>query len=100
MNLYLYIPPISAHPISCFKGLINGELIRYWYQNSREEDFNLTKSLFIKRLLKRGHSIPELIPLLYNVASKIDNYFRLTPDNRTTNKICEYTLYILEAPSA
>jgi len=94
MNLYLYIPPISAHPISCFKGLINGELIWYWYQNSREEDFILTTSSFIKRLLQRGHSIPELIPLLQNAASKIDNYFRLTPNNKTTNNSDENTLYI------
>jgi hypothetical protein len=34
MNLYLYIPPLSAHPHSCFKGLINGELRRYWIQNN------------------------------------------------------------------
>jgi len=26
MNLYLYIPPLSAHPPSCFKGLIFGEI--------------------------------------------------------------------------
>jgi hypothetical protein len=26
MNLYLCIPPLSAHPPSCFKGLIAGEL--------------------------------------------------------------------------
>jgi hypothetical protein len=92
--MYLYIPPISAHPISCFKGLINGELIRYWYQNSRVEDFTLTTSLFIKRLLQRGHSIPELIPLLCNAASKIDNSFRLTPNNKTTNNNDENILYI------
>ena len=27
MNLYLYIPPLSAPPTSCFKGLVIGEII-------------------------------------------------------------------------
>lgn len=29
MNHYLYIPPISAHPTSCFKGLIVGNFLRF-----------------------------------------------------------------------
>jgi hypothetical protein len=29
MNLYLYIPPLSAHSLGCFKR-ITGELLRYW----------------------------------------------------------------------
>jgi hypothetical protein len=36
INLYLYIPTSSVHPPSCFKGLICGELRRYWLQNTPE----------------------------------------------------------------
>jgi predicted DNA-binding protein (UPF0251 family) len=34
MNLYLYIPPLSAHPPSCLKGLIAGEMRLYWLQKT------------------------------------------------------------------
>ncbi|MFN9978937.1 MAG: hypothetical protein ACK53Y_03430, partial [bacterium] len=39
LNLYLYIPPLSRIPSSCFKGLITGKLLRYWNQNSSQNDF-------------------------------------------------------------
>ncbi len=69
MNLYTYIPSLSAHPKSCFKGLIKGELLRYWLQNSEEKDFISTTSLFIHRLLARGHRLNEIIPLLQTAAA-------------------------------
>jgi hypothetical protein len=53
MNLYLYIPPLSAHPKSCFKGFITGEILCYWNQNTDEEDFISITAQFIQRLLKR-----------------------------------------------
>ncbi len=55
LNLYLYIPPLSAHPHSCFKGFITGEIIRYWTQNSKTEDFISITTQFLNRLQLRGH---------------------------------------------
>jgi hypothetical protein len=49
LNLHLYIPPLSAHPQSCLKGLIAGELRRYWIQNS-PTDFQTLVTKFIERL--------------------------------------------------
>jgi len=54
LNLYLYIPPKSAHPPSCLKGLISGELRRYWFQNS-PEDFKKILIKFMEQLVNRGH---------------------------------------------
>ena len=73
LNLYLYIPPTSAHPSSCFKGLITGELIRYWTQNTQEKDFIHNTKLFIQRLTQRGHPIEDIIPILRSAAANIDN---------------------------
>ena len=81
INLYLYIPPLLAQPISCFKNPINGELIYYWNQSSKEEDFILTTSLFIEQFLQWGHLLTKITPLLHNAASKIDNQFRATGNN-------------------
>ena len=58
MNLYLYIPPHSAHPASCLKGLIYGVLLRYWEQNTDHEDFVKLAGLLFRRLLDRGRPPP------------------------------------------
>ncbi len=73
LNLYLYIPPMSAHPSSCFKGLVIGEIYRYWLQNTEEKDFINITTNFILRLLQRGHQITQILPILYNAAANIDN---------------------------
>jgi len=70
MNLYLYIPPLSAHPPSCLKGLIFGELQRYWNQNNNDK-FQIILAKFIERLYARGHKLENLIPILTAAAINI-----------------------------
>ena len=55
MNLYLYIPPASAHPTGCIKGTIYG-LIRLCYaQNTYRHDFlRLIQLLYRHHLINRG----------------------------------------------
>jgi hypothetical protein len=72
LNLYLYIPPCSAHPPSCLKGLIFGELQRYWNQNPNINDFKEILSKFITRLLDRGHDLTTLTPIFLQSATSID----------------------------
>jgi len=88
MNLYLYIPPNSSHPPSCFKGLISGELRRYYTQNNAE-DFEAILLKFINRLLDRGHSLDALRPLLMQAAMNINSNSNLPPINDNPS-----TLYI------
>jgi hypothetical protein len=56
LNIYQYIPPFSAHPPGVFSGLIKGELTRYMRTCTREEDFNMMRLRFRRRLLARGYS--------------------------------------------
>jgi hypothetical protein len=72
MNLYLYIPASSAHPPSCLKGLIMGEMRRYWIQNNKN-DFEAILSKFILRLTERGHKIENLIPILLQAAAFLNS---------------------------
>jgi len=91
LNLYLYIPPLSAHPSSCFKGLITGELYRYWWQNTEEKDFIDITTKFIQRLINRGHQPNNIIPLIQTAASNIDSLNIKASQQKTTD---DETLYI------
>lgn len=54
MNLYLYIPPASAHPAGCIKGTVYGLVRRYHAQNTSHHDFVHFVRLLYRRLLLRG----------------------------------------------
>jgi hypothetical protein len=88
MNLYLCIPPTSANLPCCFKGLITGELRRYFIQNDKE-GFEKILTKFINRLLDRGHSLNHISPLLHQAAAHIDNRA-----NHDTSRDQKSTLYL------
>jgi hypothetical protein len=90
LNLYLYIPPLSAHPPCCFKGLIYGEMKRYWLQNN-PADFIDILSKFIIRLCERGHKIEVLAPLITQVASTLKHHYTISKQTRDRD---QNTLYI------
>ncbi len=79
LNLYLYLPPRSAHPPSCLKGLIAGEMRRYWIQNSQDEFTEILKK-FIIRLTERGHQLKDIIPILQQTAAKLNS----TPSHKAS----------------
>jgi hypothetical protein len=94
LNLYLYIPPLSAHPPSCLKGLIAGEMRRYWLQNS-PEDYKTILVKFIERLLCRGHSLKNLMPILMQAANSLDTELVKPQENpaRDDNTLFIHKIY-------
>jgi hypothetical protein len=85
MNLYTHIPPLSAHPLSCFKGLITGELLCYWNQNSDKIDFQNITTQFIHCLLDHGHKLEDILPTITSAAAAIDNQAPGTYNRSITN---------------
>ena len=87
MNIYLYIPLLSSHPPSCFKGLIHGELQRYFTQNNKDDFIDITTKFIkrllerVKRLLERGHTIETPTPLLLQAAAKLDSHIPKESNN-------------------
>ena len=56
-NLYLYIPPGSAHPKAMIKGLVFGNTLRIMRLCSHEDDTSAHLSNFRTRLLARGYPL-------------------------------------------
>ena len=72
MNLYLYIPPHSAHPPGVIRSLIFSQIKKYWQQNTTTDDFvNITKAFF-DRLINRGHNPTKLRHIFHQTAQHID----------------------------
>jgi hypothetical protein len=101
MNLHLYLPATSAHPIGCLKGLIIGTLLRYREQNN-DENFKKYTSNFITHLLNRGYHMNQLKPIL-EIAANIINTKNIQyiledattkPHTQTVQKNNQNTLYI------
>jgi hypothetical protein len=76
MNLYLYIPPASAHPPGVLKSIVYGNLRRYWLQNSSRSDFIETAKRFANRLIARGHSAATVRTVFMDAALSLDTIDR------------------------
>ena len=70
-NLYLYRTPNSCQPPSILKSFVYGQLHRYFWQNTYEEDFLNMVSLFIKHMYDRGHLKQDFIPILKASLDKV-----------------------------
>jgi hypothetical protein len=64
-NLYLYIPPSSAHPKGILRGLITGSILRYYRLCTHSADAIQQSQRLYHRLIKRGYTPEKLIPLFH-----------------------------------
>ena len=55
MNLYLYIPPHSAHPPGVLTGLVSGKILRIHSLCRNQDDINLCMKQFYARILVCGY---------------------------------------------
>lgn len=81
MNLYLYLPPTSAHPPGVFASLIYGFLWRLRRQNTYDDDYKHFVQFFFCRLLARGHQEQALRAAFTRAAARLD---RGPPSRSTT----------------
>eukprot|EP00956_Cyclotella_meneghiniana_P033176 scaffold94125_cov40-Cyclotella_meneghiniana.AAC.1 len=97
MNLYLYIPPSSAHPTGCIKGTVFGLIRRYHAQNTHRKDFIAIVRLFYLRLLNRGWERTYIRKLILEACSYVDriNHTPDTPGTQPTGDGLVQELYEL-----
>eukprot|EP00956_Cyclotella_meneghiniana_P035166 scaffold112213_cov44-Cyclotella_meneghiniana.AAC.7 len=69
MNLYLYIPPASAHPAGCIKGTIFGLICRYYAQNTYHKDFIFFVRLLYRHLLNQGWQKELIRPMILDACT-------------------------------
>ena len=62
MNIYLYIPPHSAHPPGVLTGLVSSNILRIHLICSEQDNINLRMEQFYARLLVCGYQCNLLIP--------------------------------------
>lgn len=69
-NLYLYIPPHSAHPSGMLSGLIHGNILRIHRLCSSPDDIKQKSIELFTRLTHRGYTNEQLTPLFTSAHQK------------------------------
>ena len=85
LNLYLYIPPHSAHPPGLLPGIIYGTLFRIFTLCTDNCDKTFRTQTFFHRLLARGYKADTLRPLFYHAIKRARSY--TGPSSNTNNTV-------------
>jgi hypothetical protein len=70
LNLYLYIPPHSAHPPGILRGMIAGYITRVFRLTTTKTDCEASIRKFFRRLCARGYTPCRLRPLFYDALQR------------------------------
>jgi len=78
LNLYLYIPPHSAHPPGVLLSLISGRLQSIYRLTTSAHDRRQLFERFVRRLTARGYQPSMIRPLFMRSLSQIPGFFAET----------------------
>lgn len=70
LNLYMYIPPHSAHPPGILRGMITGYITRVFRLTSTKSDCEASIRNFYRRLCARGYTPSRLLPLFHDALKR------------------------------
>ena len=108
LNLYQYIPPMSAHPPNMIKGIIYSLMRNYYRQNTHESDYYDLAAKLLTRHVARGWDRILMKSLILDADKRIKSTpilpvptLRTTtpPGSTTTQRGQRYTLSSLAIPS-
>jgi hypothetical protein len=71
LNLYLYLPPHSAHPPGILRGMITGQVTRIFRLTSSTSDCEASIRSFFRRLRERGYTSCTLLPLFHDALQRV-----------------------------
>ena len=77
-NLYLYIPPTSAHPKGILRGLVTGSILQYHRLCTNPSDTNQQTQRLYSRLIQRGYTPERLLPLFHHAHHHATDYISQT----------------------
>ena len=100
MNMYPYIPFISAHRDSIKRSFISAELNRYVLASSEENSYNLLRAKLFTRLRARGYPPSFLRPMFlsHSYCNRNDRLERALYDNNEVQKVTPFV--IRDSPNA
>jgi len=84
INLYLYLPPSSAHTRGVIKGMIYGLMSCYKAQNTHRRDYIFFTTLLFRRLLARGWQREVIYPTFIDAAERLERP-RPQPNAKTSD---------------